>query len=162
MDGPASDPKRAVHRHAASLSDVALTSIIIPKLPRATGTAKVKKEWAKAEVEKKWSETAWAKKREQRERRRALTDFERFKVMILRKQVGFPFPSLRLLFNWAMWLSTRSARSKLADQDNLSNRLGMRSERLARRLGRKQQRLPKQKSNRTLALVLTTMVLWTA
>lgn len=36
----------------------------------------------------KWEGSAWAKRRERREKRRALTDFERFKVLRLRKQVG--------------------------------------------------------------------------
>ena len=65
-----------------------LTSIVIPKLPRATGTGKVKKEWQKSEVESKWAQTSWAKKRAQAARRRQLTDFERFKVMRLKKQVS--------------------------------------------------------------------------
>ncbi len=45
--------------------------------------------WEKDEVQKKWDESVWAKRREQREKRRGLTDFERFKVLRLRKQVGF-------------------------------------------------------------------------
>ena len=47
--------------------------------------------WERAQVEKKWSESAWAKKREQRDRRRALSDFDRFKVMRLKKQVSACF-----------------------------------------------------------------------
>jgi large subunit ribosomal protein L14e len=49
----------------------------------------VKAQWEKAGIEKKWQESAWAKKRAQKERRRALTDFERFKVLRLRKQARF-------------------------------------------------------------------------
>ena len=45
------------------------------------------KAWEKAGVEEKWAESAWAKRREQREKRRGLSDFERFKVLRLRKQV---------------------------------------------------------------------------
>ncbi|KAI9753379.1 MAG: hypothetical protein M1815_006233 [Lichina confinis] len=89
VDGPAEDAKLAVPRHAASLAHVLLTSIVIPKLPRATGTGKVKKEWQKSEVESKWAQTSWAKKRAQAARRRQLTDFERFKVMRLKKQARF-------------------------------------------------------------------------
>ncbi len=48
----------------------------------------MKKVWEKEEIEKKWEESAWAQNRERRQKRRALTDFERFKVMRLRKQVG--------------------------------------------------------------------------
>lgn len=38
-------------------------------------------------MEKKWAESAWAKRREQREKRRNLSDFDRFKVLKLKKQV---------------------------------------------------------------------------
>ena len=38
-------------------------------------------------MEKKWDESAWAKRREQREKRRNLSDFDRFKVLRLKKQV---------------------------------------------------------------------------
>ena len=61
---------------------------MIPKLPRAAGRGAVARAWEKNEVQKKWDESTWAKRREQREKRKALTDFERFKVLRLRKQVG--------------------------------------------------------------------------
>jgi len=48
----------------------------------------VKKLWEKNEIDSKWAESSWAKKREQQERRKNLTDFERFKVMRLKKQVS--------------------------------------------------------------------------
>lgn len=50
------------------------------------------KAWEKEGIEKKWDDSTWAKKREQREKRRTLSDFERFKVMRLRKQVGTLHP----------------------------------------------------------------------
>ena len=40
-------------------------------------------------MEDKWAGSAWAKRREQREKRRNLTDFERFKVLRLKKQARF-------------------------------------------------------------------------
>ena len=61
---------------------------MIEKLPRGAGRGAVKKAWEKQEVEKKWEESAWAKRREQREKRKGLSDFERFLVLKLRKQVG--------------------------------------------------------------------------
>lgn len=45
------------------------------------------KAWKEQNVDEKWDESAWAKRRDRREKRRALTDFERFKVLKLRKQV---------------------------------------------------------------------------
>lgn len=89
VEGPGSSATSKVPRHAAPLSNVVLTPIVISKLTRAARSGVVKKEWLAAEVEKKWEASSWAKKRDQKERRRALTDFDRFKVMKLRKQVGF-------------------------------------------------------------------------
>lgn len=89
MDGPSTDSKTAVPRQAIALSQCILTPLIISKLTRGARTGVVKAEWEKAGIEAKWQESAWAKKRAQRERRRALTDFERFKVMRLRKQARF-------------------------------------------------------------------------
>lgn len=93
VEGPASKEKVAVPRHSAALANVVLTPIVISKLPRGARSGVVKKEWLKEEVDKKWEASAWAKKREQKERRRGLTDFERFKVLKLRKQVGLSFPT---------------------------------------------------------------------
>lgn len=76
-------------RQAISLSQLILTPIVLEKLTRGARTGVVKSVWEKAGVEAKWQESAWARKRSQQQRRRALTDFERFKVMRLRKQARF-------------------------------------------------------------------------
>jgi large subunit ribosomal protein L14e len=89
VDGPATDAKLAVPRQALALSHTVLTPIVISKLPRGARSGAVKAAWEKAGVEAKWQESTWAKKRAQKERRRALTDFERFKVLRLRKQARF-------------------------------------------------------------------------
>ncbi|KAI1007010.1 hypothetical protein K3495_g1212 [Podosphaera aphanis] len=88
IDGP-SDTATAVPRQAISLSNLILTPIVLENLPRGARTGTVKALWEKAGIETKWQESAWAKKRQQRERRQALTDFERFKVMRLRKQARY-------------------------------------------------------------------------
>lgn len=88
VDGPSTKDKASVPRHASALANVILSPLVIPKLPRAVGTGPLRKAWEKEEVDKKWEDSAWAKNRERRQKRRALTDFERFKVMRLRKQVG--------------------------------------------------------------------------
>ncbi|KAL6721841.1 hypothetical protein ACLMJK_000946 [Lecanora helva] len=85
VDGPSKNA--AVPRHSAALNNLIVTPIVIPKLPRAAGRGAVAKAWEKAEVESKWGESAWAKRREQREKRQNLTDFDRFKVLRLKKQV---------------------------------------------------------------------------
>ncbi|MCJ1364521.1 hypothetical protein MMC16_003632 [Acarospora aff. strigata] len=89
VDGPSTKEKASVPRHASPLGHVILTPIVIPKLPRAVRTGALRKAWEKAEVQTKWEESAWAQNRERRQKRRALTDFERFKVMRLRKQARF-------------------------------------------------------------------------
>ncbi|MCJ1256071.1 hypothetical protein MMC24_003891 [Lignoscripta atroalba] len=89
VDGPSSKSKAAVPRHAISIANVTLTPIVIPKLPRAAGTGAVAKAWGKEGIEEKWDQSTWAKKRVQKERRQGLSDFERFKVMRLRKQARF-------------------------------------------------------------------------
>jgi len=88
IDGPSGKEASVVPRQAIPLSQVSLTPLTIAKLPKAAGTGAVKKLWEKSEIDQKWAETSWAKKRVQQERRKNLTDFERFKVMRLKKQVG--------------------------------------------------------------------------
>jgi large subunit ribosomal protein L14e len=88
VDGPSSKETEIVPRHSAALRDVILTPLVIKDLPRAARTGALRKAWEKEEIETKWEASVWAKKRDQRQRRRALTDFERFKVMRLKKQVS--------------------------------------------------------------------------
>ncbi|KAL9101197.1 MAG: hypothetical protein Q9163_003515 [Psora crenata] len=88
IDGP-SKTLPAVPRQAAPLNNVILTPIVIPRLPRAAGRGAVARAWEKEGVEQKWADSAWAKRREQREKRRNLSDFDRFKVMRLKKQSRF-------------------------------------------------------------------------
>lgn len=87
MEGFSSDKSKVVVRHAAPLNHVSLTSIVIPKLPFGMGSAALKKKWEEAKVEETFNESAYAKTRAKMARRKTLSDFERFKVMVLRKQV---------------------------------------------------------------------------
>jgi large subunit ribosomal protein L14e len=89
IDGPATDTKIAVPRQSIALQQLILTPLVLEKLPRAARTGAVAAAWKKADIEAKWQESTWAKKRIQKEKRRALTDFERFKVMRLKKQARF-------------------------------------------------------------------------
>lgn len=90
VDGPSSLENKIVPRHALALAHATLTPFTIPKLPRAAGTGPVKKLWEKEDIDEKWAQSSFAKKKAQMERRRNLTDFERFKVMRLKKQVCLP------------------------------------------------------------------------
>ncbi|KAK3395543.1 ribosomal protein L14-domain-containing protein [Sordaria brevicollis] len=89
VDGPSSDSKLASPRGVVSLSKTLLTPLVIEKLPRGARTGAVKKAWEAAGIDAKWKESNWAKKSLQQERRKALTDFDRFKVMRLKKQRRF-------------------------------------------------------------------------
>ncbi|KAM3075882.1 hypothetical protein ACMFMG_006601 [Clarireedia jacksonii] len=86
IDGPATDKDAAVPRQAISLSNVTLTPFVLKSLSRASRTGVVRAEWEKAGIDQLWANSPWAKSRERSTKRRALTDFERFKVMRLRKQ----------------------------------------------------------------------------
>lgn len=80
IDGP------SIERQAISLGKVVLTPLVLEKLPRGSRTATVHKKWAAADIDSKWAATAWAKKLAARKARANLSDFERFQVMVLRKQ----------------------------------------------------------------------------
>jgi len=49
----------------------------------------LKKKWDEQDVEGKWKNGAYAKNQAKLARRKQLGDFERFKVMVLRKQARF-------------------------------------------------------------------------
>lgn len=89
VDGPSSDSRLTVPRQAVSLSHVLLSQHVIENLPRGARTGAVKAAWEKAEIDSKWKATNWAKKRERNELRSNLTDFDRFKVMRLKKRARF-------------------------------------------------------------------------
>ncbi|RLV83189.1 60S ribosomal protein L14-B [Meyerozyma sp. JA9] len=80
IDGP------KVQRQAISLAKTVLTPIVLPNLPRGARTGTVSKKWAAADIDAKWAATSWAKKIAAKNRRAALTDFERFQVLVLKKQ----------------------------------------------------------------------------
>jgi len=87
VDGPTDKKGKDVPRHSAALSGLSLTPIVIANLPRAIGNGPLKAKWEKEGILDKWENSAWAKSRERSDKRRSLNDFERFKVMRLRKQV---------------------------------------------------------------------------
>lgn len=76
-------------RQVVPFSRVILSEFTLPNMPRSARTPTVKKHWEAAEIDNKWKATNWAKKREQQTKRAALTDFDRFKVLRLKKQRRF-------------------------------------------------------------------------
>ena len=81
IDGPTT----GVPRQAFPYRHLTLTSLAVPKLPRSAGSGTVKKYVEEAGIIAKWESSAWAKKRSGAEKRRTLSDFERFQVMVHKK-----------------------------------------------------------------------------
>ena len=66
--------------------NLVLTPIVLKKLTRSARSPVVTKVWQAAEVDSKWANSAWAKKIAIAQKRRALSDLDRFNVMVLKKQ----------------------------------------------------------------------------
>ncbi len=81
IDGPIT----GVPRQAFPYRHLTLTSLTVPNLPRNAGSGTVKKYLEKADTISKWESSAWAKKRAAAAKRRTLTDFERFQVLVHKK-----------------------------------------------------------------------------
>jgi large subunit ribosomal protein L14e len=75
-----------VPRQSYPYKHLTLTPLRLTKLPRAAGTGVVRKQVEAEGVVEKWEKSAWAQKRASVEKRRALTDFQRFVVMIAKKR----------------------------------------------------------------------------
>ena len=84
-------PKNGASRQVISFSHLTLLPIVLPKFPRGARTGTVAKKWESADVEGKFKQTRHAKQISVREKRSGLSDFERFVVARLKKQV-FLFP----------------------------------------------------------------------
>ena len=78
-------PVCSVKRQAIPIRRVALTDIRL-KLPRGVRSVTLRKALEKDDIIKRFNETSWGKKRLAKQRRATLTDFERFKLMVARKQ----------------------------------------------------------------------------
>ncbi|KAF7783864.1 hypothetical protein Agabi119p4_29 [Agaricus bisporus var. burnettii] len=82
IDGPTS----GIPRQAFPYKHLLLTPLKLTKLPRAAGTGIVRKLVEQEGIVEKWDKSAWAQKRVMKEKRRSLSDFGRFKVMLAKKQ----------------------------------------------------------------------------
>ncbi|KAJ2799571.1 hypothetical protein H4R20_004387, partial [Coemansia guatemalensis] len=82
VDGPTT----GVSRQVIAYKNTVLTDIVVKRLPRTVGTKALAKFLEKEQVVEAWQKTAWAKKLEARKRRSNLSDFDRFKLMRLKKQ----------------------------------------------------------------------------
>jgi len=82
IDGPVS----GVPRHSHAFRRLTLTDLVVKGFPRGGRSSIVRKYFEKEGILEKWNKTAWARKLEDRKRRAALTDFERFQLLKLKKQ----------------------------------------------------------------------------
>jgi large subunit ribosomal protein L14e len=82
VDGPTT----GVKRQEISLRRVSLTDFKLD-VPRAVKTAALKDAVTSFDLVRKYSETPFARKIQRAQTRANLTDFDRFKVMVLRKKV---------------------------------------------------------------------------
>ena len=63
-----------------------LTALVVKQMPRGARSKTVKKFFDKSGVAEKFAESKWAKSMKAREIRQNTSDFDRFNVMILKKQ----------------------------------------------------------------------------
>jgi len=74
-----------VSRQVISYSRIALTDLTVKIQPNARQKT-LKQAWTDADTMAKWEATSWAKKLNARKKRANLSDFDRFKVMVAKKQ----------------------------------------------------------------------------
>ncbi|KAJ3228366.1 hypothetical protein HK099_002871 [Clydaea vesicula] len=82
VDGPTT----GVTRQSVTFKRCTLTPIVLSKVPRTIQTKSLKKLVEAQDLNGLWAKTSWAKKIEVRKVRSNLTDFDRFKLMLARKQ----------------------------------------------------------------------------
>jgi large subunit ribosomal protein L14e len=83
IDGPADIT--GVSRQVISYTRIALTDLMVKIQPNARQKT-LKAAWAEADTLAKWEASSWAKKLASRKTRASLSDFDRFKVMVAKKQ----------------------------------------------------------------------------
>ncbi|OSD04100.1 60S ribosomal protein L14 [Trametes coccinea BRFM310] len=82
IDGPTT----GVPRQAFPYRHMTLTPFVLSSLPRGAGTGVIRKHLEKDGTVEKWQKSSWAQKREAIAKRRSLNDFQRFCVMVEKKQ----------------------------------------------------------------------------
>ena len=84
IDGP--QKVTGIHRQPIGLKRLSLTDIVVSKLPRNATQKNLIKAWEEQSTLAAWNKTAWAKKIEAKTKRANTSDFDRFKIMVARKQ----------------------------------------------------------------------------
>ena len=84
IDGP--QGITGVHRQVIGTKRIQLTGVVATGLTRNATQKSLKAAWEEQNVLGKWKETAWAKKLESKNKRASLSDFDRFKVRVAKKE----------------------------------------------------------------------------
>ncbi|KAL7526839.1 hypothetical protein ACHAXR_006547 [Thalassiosira sp. AJA248-18] len=83
IDGP--EEITGVSRQAISFKRIALTDLKV-NIQRNARAKTLKAAWKEGDTLAKWESTQWAKKLDSKKKRASLSDFDRFKVMVAKKQ----------------------------------------------------------------------------
>mmetsp|Transcript_108153 Transcript_108153/g.161794 ORF Transcript_108153/g.161794 Transcript_108153/m.161794 type:complete len:134 (+) Transcript_108153:16-417(+) len=83
IDGPFDET--GVHRQVISCKRLSLTDIKV-QIPRCAKEKRIVDAWKADKVTETWEASSWAKRLSAKKRRASLSDFDRFKVMIAKKQ----------------------------------------------------------------------------
>jgi len=83
VDGP--HPITGVHRQVIATKRLSLTDFVA-KVQRNAREKSIKAAWESQGILAAWEATSWAKKLASKKTRASLSDFDRFKVMIAKKQ----------------------------------------------------------------------------
>ena len=83
VDGPAN--LTGVSRQVISFSRIALTDFTV-KVSLNARQKSLTAAWKEADIQNKWDASSWAKKLSAKKKRATLSDFDRFKVMVAKKQ----------------------------------------------------------------------------
>eukprot|EP01039_Chlorochromonas_danica_P006595 gene6595-7288_t len=84
IDGPQN--VTGVHRQVITTQRVTLTPVVATGLRHNASQKSLTKAWTEQNIKEKWEATAWAKKLAVKKARATAGDFDRFKVMIAKKQ----------------------------------------------------------------------------
>jgi large subunit ribosomal protein L14e len=68
------------------LKRLSLTDVVVERLPRGARVNNIEKAWKEQDILNKWESSSWAKKNASKKTRAGLNDFQRFKVMLAKKQ----------------------------------------------------------------------------
>lgn len=85
IDGTETNEQCSLERQKINYRRLSLTDFRID-IPRNATFAEMKAAFETDDIAGKWAATSWAKKRAAKAKRASLNDFDRFKVVVLRKK----------------------------------------------------------------------------